>query len=74
MLDTATAQLLTETETANLLRVKPKTLQEWRRRGHSLRYVRISAGCIRYRLGDVIHFQESRLRRSTSDTGTAAAA
>ena len=49
--------LLSETEAAALLQLKPSTLTNWRSSGrHNLPYV--DAGKIRYRLSDVIAFME----------------
>ena len=64
------SELLTERETARLLRLEPRTLQAWRLRGDKkLPFVRLSRRAVRYRPEDVRSFVEQHLRYSTSDTG-----
>jgi hypothetical protein len=40
--------LLTEHETSTVLNVSPRTLQDWRRRGVGVPYIRVEGG-VRYR-------------------------
>jgi predicted site-specific integrase-resolvase len=61
--------LLNEADAAKALGLTPRTLQEWRRRGSNLPYVRVSSRCIRYRWVDLQAFAEERIRTSTSDPG-----
>lgn len=60
---------LTETEAAKIVGVQPRTLQNWRYRGMGPPFLRYSARCIRYRLEDLLAWQASRSRVSTSDRG-----
>jgi len=58
-----------EKQAARLLGLSSKTLQKLRIVGGGPRYVHVSKRCIRYRLIDLLAWQESRLRTSTSDPG-----
>ena len=58
-----------EKQAARLLGLSYKTLQKYRITGGGPKYVFVSARCIRYRLIDLLAWQESRLRTSTSDPG-----
>jgi hypothetical protein len=52
---------LTEIEAAGFLGIKPQTLSVWRStKRYALPYLKIGR-CVRYRLADLIAFQESRL-------------
>ena len=64
--------LINESIMAEFLNVTVRSLQKWRRTGDGPQYVRISANCIKYRRIDGREFSEARLRKSTSDPGTAA--
>jgi len=56
----ADGQLLTDFETAQVLRVSTATLEAWRQRqGHGLRWVAIAGGFVRYRAGDIRAFLAS---------------
>jgi predicted DNA-binding transcriptional regulator AlpA len=66
--------LLDERDAAAALGLTPRTLQAWRSAGEGPPHVRISSRCVRYRVADLEDWAEARLRRSTSDFGTAAAA
>ncbi len=70
---TTPRSLLTETEAAQILKFSVRTLQNWRCRGGGPRFVKVSRGCIRYRLEDLDAWVESCLRWSTSDEGSGAA-
>lgn len=61
------APLLDERGAAAQLKMTPRALQEWRRRGYGPRFVRISARAVRYRPEDIFEWVETKLRRSTSD-------
>lgn len=58
---------------ADFLGVHPRTLEKFRLTGDGPRYVEVSKRCIRYRICDLIAWQEARLRRSTGDPGSQAA-
>lgn len=60
--------LLTEQETATLLKVSKKAVQGWRYRGGGPRFVKVGR-CVRYRLEDLQAFVLAALRNSTSDPG-----
>ena len=62
--------LLTEQDTAALLRVSVKALQGWRYRGAGPRFVKVGR-CVRYRPEDLEAFVLAALRTSTSDPGPA---
>ena len=65
--------LIDEAEAARFLGLTVRCLQGWRYKGSELKYVRVSARCIRYRRVDLRNFAEARLRTSTSDPGPEAA-
>lgn len=60
--------LLTEKETAALLRISVKALQRWRCRGTGPKFLKFGS-CVRYRRGDLQDFVLQSLRSSTSDPG-----
>ena len=57
--------LLTEKETAAILRISTSKLQKDRVHGRGLRYV-LCGKCVRYRLSDITAFIEANTRQSTS--------
>ena len=61
-------QLLTESEAAGLLRLKPKTLARWRWAGTGPIYRKIG-GAIRYAVTDLERYLEEATRQSTSQSG-----
>ena len=59
------ASLLTEDETAALLKIQPATLATWRVRGHPhLPFVRVGR-CVRYRRQDITAFIDGHLTDRT---------
>jgi len=76
MLDTTIrldgGQLLTETETANILHIEVATLRRWRWAGHPPGFLKIG-GAVRYDPADLQQFIDCSRRSSTSDIGTGAA-
>lgn len=64
-------KLLTKHDTATLLHVRTKTLENWRVRGVGPRFVRLGGprGRVLYREVDVQAYLEAAVRRSTSDKG-----
>ena len=60
--------LLTEQETAALLRISVKALQGWRYKGNGPKFLKLGR-CVRYQLGDLQAFVLAALRTSTSDQG-----
>lgn len=60
--------LLTEKETAALLRVSVKALQGWRVRGGGPKFCKFGS-CVRYRRTDLQDFVLKALRTSTADPG-----
>ncbi len=60
-------QQLSEDETAALVGLSRKTLQKKRQNGTGPRYVRVSSKCVRYRVKDIIDWQERLLVRSTAE-------
>ena len=61
-------QLLTESEAAEFLRFKPKTLARWRWAGTGPRFLKVG-GAVRYTVADLEKFLEEAVRMSTSDCG-----
>jgi hypothetical protein len=61
-----THELLTEKEVAELLRLRPRTLQDWRVRGIGMPFIRYTERGVRYRRRDVEAFIESREMSSTA--------
>ncbi len=66
-------ELIPETKAAEFLNLTPRSMQAMRQRGGGSRFIRISARCIRYRRIDLKAWADARMRKSTSDTGQAAA-
>ena len=62
--------LLTEQDTAALLKVTVKTLQGWRYRGEGPPFIK-AGRCVRYRREDLEAFVAAAVRTSTSDPGAA---
>ena len=66
--------LLYQSEVAHLIGISGRTLEAWRVSGkEELVFVSISRRAVRYRRRDVLSWIETRLRRSTSDTGAGGA-
>jgi phage terminase Nu1 subunit (DNA packaging protein) len=65
--------MVDERQAAAMLGMTPRTLQQWRRDGIDLPYVRVSSRCVRYRVVDLERWAAARLRTSTADNGGAAA-
>ena len=63
----ALAAALNEHEVARIIGVRVKTLRNWRVQGVGPRFVRTGRKLVRYRLSDVLAWQEANLRGSTSD-------
>ena len=64
-------RLWTKKDTANVLHVEIKTLDNWRTQGRGPCFVRLGGprGRILYRESDLTKYIEAAVRRSTSDTG-----
>lgn len=67
-INSATSQLINETEAARLLALSVKTLRRWRWAGKGPRFLKIE-GAVRYDSADLKEFIEASRRRSTSDLG-----
>lgn len=67
--------LLNQSQVAEMLGVKPRTLEDWRVRGGAAgpKFIRVSPRCVRYRQGDVMEWIEARSVSSTSEPIRAAA-
>ena len=59
-------ELLTQSEAAQFLRLKPKTLARWRWAGIGPRFLKVG-GAVRYELAALEGFIEESRRNSTSD-------
>jgi excisionase family DNA binding protein len=64
---------LTESETAELLKLSQRTLQRWRMEGSQGLPFRRFGGLIRYARSDIERWAAAQLRMSTSGGGTDAA-
>ena len=60
-------QLLNETEAADILGVRPRTLSNWRCRGGGPIYVKMGSKAVRYRLNDLNAFIDERTQNNTSE-------
>jgi predicted DNA-binding transcriptional regulator AlpA len=58
--------ILKPDEAAEMLRITPRTLADWRYRGVGPRFVRYSGRAVRYRLRDVDAWLAGREQTSTS--------
>jgi hypothetical protein len=56
---------LPEGETAEILGVTVRTLQGWRQQRRGPKYLSYSRRCVRYRLSDVLRFQEQHARAAS---------
>jgi hypothetical protein len=59
---------LTSLDLAKRLKIHPITVNNWRVSGEGPRFFRVGRRDIRYRLVDVVEWEESRIVRSTSDS------
>lgn len=60
------SRLLTPAETADLLQISERTLENWRGRGHGPPHTRLTKRSIRYRERDVRSWIDAQLRASTA--------
>jgi hypothetical protein len=58
-------QQLDTRQAAELMDVTPRKLEYMRQLGTGPAFVRVSRKCVKYRLKDLIEFQEANLKRST---------
>lgn len=63
-------QLLTTTQAAQLLGLSKAFLERDRWAGAKVPFIKISERAVRYRLEDLETYIQSRIRLSTSDTGS----
>jgi predicted DNA-binding transcriptional regulator AlpA len=63
--------LLTQMETAELIKYSPRSLEGLRRKGEGPPYVKLSARSIRYRRADVLAWIEAHLVNGPSSNGDA---
>ena len=61
-----TPALLTTSEAAEYLKIKPSTLEQWRWNGRSPRFCKIGRSC-RYRIADLDAFLAERVFTSTTE-------
>lgn len=71
MTEFSEVRLLNTKQLAELFGVSVVTLEQWRLKGKGPKFIKVGR-CVRYRMADVLGFQEDAVRRSTSDTGPAA--
>ena len=62
-------EVLTTQQAADVLGLRPGTLEVWRWKGTGPPHIRLSKRAVRYRRADLDVWLASRVRRSTSDTG-----
>lgn len=67
-----TTQILNTFEAAKFLGVSKAFLERDRWAGARIPFIKVGSRAVRYRLGDLEAFLESRVRRSTSDSGKTA--
>ncbi|WP_280333116.1 helix-turn-helix transcriptional regulator [Nocardia wallacei] len=60
MSDTNATQWLTRRQVADMLGFEPKTLANWASEGKGPRFVRVGGGQCRYRLADVVAWQDDQ--------------
>ncbi|WP_291313716.1 helix-turn-helix transcriptional regulator [Corynebacterium sp. UBA2622] len=53
-------QILTTTQAAGVLGVKPKTLENWRAEGYGPEYLALSSRVIRYKLSAVMAWADAK--------------
>lgn len=56
------AQLLNTDEAAELLRVSVPQMMSWRRKGQGPNYIRLNASVVRYRMGDLVAYQDANMQ------------
>jgi predicted DNA-binding transcriptional regulator AlpA len=59
-------QTLNEREAAEIIGASPKTLRNWRVKGCGPRFIKAGSKLVRYRLPDILVWQEANVRSSTS--------
>ncbi len=69
---TSTLTVLTEVQTAKLLKLSPRTLQTWRVRGGGPAFLKIGKR-VMYDRDDLLAWMRSTRRTSTSDRGQSVA-
>ena len=65
--------VLTTGEAAELLRVTPQALRNWRWRGRGPKFVRVSANRVRYTRDDIVAWVKDQTFSSTTEAETASA-
>ena len=65
--------LINEKEAGDFLGLSDRAMQKMRQAGGGPRFIRISSRCIRYTRVLLKSYADSRMRKSTSDSGEAAA-
>lgn len=71
VLTAAVVELMTTAQAAELLQVKPQTLEQWRWRGCGPRFVKVGRSC-RYRRADLDAYLTGRTFESTTTAQQAA--
>jgi phage terminase Nu1 subunit (DNA packaging protein) len=51
-------QILTTAETAEMMKLSPRTLEKWRRNGTGPRFVNSTGRCVRYSLLEIIKYMD----------------
>ncbi len=65
--------LLDTPSTAKILGLKPRTLEEWRRRGGGPQFIRLSATCVRYSIDSLNEWISERTATSIAQEAARAA-
>ena len=63
-MDATSLDLLTERETADMLRIKPETLTTWRHKGEGPKYVRVGRRTVRYPREQIFQFVLASLNKA----------
>jgi hypothetical protein len=58
---------LNEVEAAAFLGLQPRTLQAWRQQRRGPKYISYSIRAVRYRLADLVKFQEQHAREAADE-------
>lgn len=71
MTELSEVRLLNTKQISELFGVSVVTLEQWRLQGKGPKFIKVGR-CVRYRMADILAFQEDAIRHSTSDPGPAA--
>ncbi|MCG7980294.1 MAG: helix-turn-helix domain-containing protein [Candidatus Thiodiazotropha endolucinida] len=61
-------KLLNTSDAAELLGITTRKLEQMRQHGNGPKFIKLSPKCVRYRIKELVDFQNINLRQSTIDT------